>query len=64
MSKEKSQKNKKTSEILLEDFKKLLILHLYRSGASTQDIGKILGCSYKTIEIMLPKKSKKKKTII
>jgi transposase len=57
----KSRKTKKTTEELLEEIKKLLILKLYRSGTSTKEIGKILDVSYKTIEIMLPKESKNKK---
>ena len=57
----KLRRTKKTTEELLEEVKKLHILQLYRSGASTKEIGKILGVSYKTIEIMLPKESKKRK---
>ncbi|XOB42414.1 MAG: helix-turn-helix domain-containing protein [Candidatus Nealsonbacteria bacterium] len=57
----KSRKTKKTSEELLEGIEKLLILQLYRDGASTQEIGKILSVSYKTIQRILPKKSKKRK---
>ena len=52
-------KPKKTTEDLLEEVKKLLILQLYRSGASTREIGTILDVSYKTIERMIPKESKK-----
>lgn len=55
----KSRKTKKTTEELLEEVKKLLILQLYKDGASTKEIGNILGVSYKTIERMLSKDSKK-----
>lgn len=49
--------NKNTK--LLEEIKKLLILQLYKNSVSTKEIGDILGVSYKTIERILPKKSKK-----
>lgn|GEM_PF-4717083 len=38
----------------LEDIKRLLIFQLYREGASTSEIGGVLGVSYKTIERILP----------
>lgn len=57
----KKNKRQKTSEELLEAVKRLLILQLYRSGASTKEIGKILEISYKTIERMFLKKPKKGK---
>jgi len=57
----KKSKSQKTSEELLEEIKKLLILQLYnRKDASTKEIGKILKISYKTVERMLPKKSKRR----
>ena len=51
-------------EKTLEEIKKLIILQLYRDGATTQEIGKLLGVSYKTIERTLPakKKEQRKKT--
>ncbi len=56
-----ANKSEKTRERLLEEIKKLLILQLHRGGASNKEIGAILDVSYKTIERMLPKNSKKKK---
>lgn len=58
----KKQKNPKTTEELLEEIKKLLILQIYKNGIPTkQEIGDILGVSYKTIERMFVNKSKNKK---
>jgi hypothetical protein len=45
---------------LLVDIKKLLILGLLNNGLTTAEVGRTLGVSYKTIERMLPKKSKGK----
>jgi len=45
-------------EKILEEIKKLIILQLYRDGATTQEIGELLGVSYKTIERILPVKKK------
>lgn len=59
---DKQQKPKKSIEKLLEEIKGLLVLQLYKGNVSNEEIGKILGVSYKTIERMFPKRSKKKKT--
>ena len=56
----RKKKRQKTTEELLEAIKRLFILQLYRSGASTKEIGKILRISYKTVERILPKKPKKR----
>lgn len=49
------------TEKLLEEIKRLLILQLANSDVSKEDIGTVLGVSYKTVERMLPKTGKKKK---
>lgn len=53
MSMEKTEK-------LLEEIKKLLVLQLSANDVSKEDIGTVLGVSYKTVERMLPKATKKK----
>ncbi len=52
----------KNIEYSLEAIKKLLILQLYKSGITTKEIGSVLGVSYKTIERIVSKKSKKRKS--
>lgn len=46
---------------LFRDVKKLLILRLLRDGATTEEIGSVLGVSYKTIERLAPLKKRKRK---
>jgi DNA-binding NarL/FixJ family response regulator len=53
--------NEKT-EKLLEEIKSLIVLQLAQAGVSNEDIGAVLGVSYKTVERILPKKRKGKKT--
>ena len=48
-------------EQLLEEIKRLLILQLSTAKVSNNDIGAVLGLSYKTVERMLPKAGKKKR---
>lgn len=55
MSTEKTEK-------LLEEIKRLMILQLANNNVPKEDIGVVLGVSYKTIERMLPKVGKKKKS--
>jgi transposase len=43
-----------------EAIKRLLIFQLYLAGASTKDIGELLGVSYKTIERIIPSNAKKR----
>lgn len=59
--KHKSKKAFSNVESLLEDIKRLLILQLYKYGASTHEIGSILDVSYKTVERIIPKNSKLQK---
>ena len=47
--------------IKLDELKRLHILQLYIGGATTAEIGHVLGVSYKTIERMVPSSSKGKK---
>lgn len=56
----KKKVKKKSEKELLEDIKKLIILQLLKSGASKEEIGGILGVSYKTIERMMPKSKKER----
>lgn len=44
--------NKELEE--LEAIKKLLLLSLYRSGASTEELGTLLGVTSRTIRNVLP----------
>jgi transposase len=46
-------------EKILEEIKKLIILQLYRGGATTSEIGELLRVSYKTIERILPAKKER-----
>ncbi|MFA6392265.1 MAG: helix-turn-helix domain-containing protein [Patescibacteria group bacterium] len=48
--------SKKTTIEPMEEIKRLMVFQLYRSGATTKEIGKVLNVSYKTIERMIPLK--------
>jgi len=47
-------------EKTLEEIKRLIILRLYKDGATTSVIGELLGVSSRTIERILPKAEKRK----
>ena len=53
--------NLSNTDKLLEEIKRLLILQLTAANVSNEQIGAVLGVSYKTIERILPKKKKVKK---
>lgn len=54
--------NEKTkTEKLLQEIRALLILLLSKKDVTNEEIGSVLGVSYKTIERILPKKRKAKK---
>lgn len=53
--------NFSNTDKLLEEIKRLLILQLTVTNVSNEQIGAVLGVSYKTIERILPKKKKAKK---
>lgn len=48
-------------EKLLQEIKVLLVLLLSKKDVTNEEIGSVLGVSYKTIERILPKKRKAKK---
>jgi DNA-directed RNA polymerase specialized sigma subunit len=43
---------------ILREIKKLLVLSLLKKEVGTKEIGAALGVSYKTVERLVPKKSK------
>jgi hypothetical protein len=49
------------TEKLLQEIRALLILLLSKKDVTNEEIGSVLGVSYKTIERILPKKRKAKK---